>query len=125
MPGLHVDFSDEDYARIPAPKRTWVKRMVLGALNGVFNGEEGSVNGDEIGLVVHTGKVGHKPKTTTDPRPQPQEFFFRIRGQVQSAFGMTPAEAAKVLGIGLTTKWYTAEEARAEGLVVDDPMGGV
>lgn len=100
MPGLHIDLSEEDYERIPRPKRTWVRDLVRAALD----------RGDRVEL---------DPEVVTEPR----EYYFRVDGKVVHAMGLTPAEAAGKLGLGLTTDWRTEEEALRDGwMEVADPL---
>ena len=100
MPGLHVDFTEEEYAMIPKPKRRWVKELVQAALGG-------------------------EDRVVVPDRSDPREFFFRVDGKVVSATGRTPAEAALTLGMDImpTTQWRTKAEAEKDGWLNEkDPL---
>lgn len=96
MPGIHIEFTQEEYDRIPSKKRTWVKNLVLEHLPAEVY--------QEIARPVQSGP----PKNT---------YVFMTDNGALSAQGITPAEAAKSIGIGFTVSWKTVEEAREAGWI--------
>ena len=96
MPGIHIEFTQEEYDRIPSKKRTWVKNLVLEH------------------LPEHPASV----YVPTAPAGVPKNIYvFMTDNGALKAEGTTPAEAAKSIGLGFTVSWKTIEEAREAGWI--------
>ena len=89
MPGVQIDFEKEVFDKIPLPKRTWIRELVRAA-----------VMGDKEEVVHEHEQV---------------EYVFREGGQVKRGWGVSPADAARKLGLGMTVEWRTVREAEREG----------
>lgn len=106
MPGIHIDFSEEEYNAIPRPKRTWIRDLVRERLG-----------------VKPSKVVATIPVAVGAAEAEPREFYFRVDGQIVSALALRPADAARQLGIEGIADWKTREEAEKAGwLETEDPM---
>lgn len=127
MPGIHIDFTEEEYNAIPRPKRAWVRDLVrerLGirvapvvsripleaAVRSSWPKAEPVLTGKTV--LVEPRATSHEPRATA---AEPREFFFQVDGQVVSATAMRPADAALKLGIDGIPEWKTREEAERAG----------
>lgn len=89
MPGIHIDFTEADYEKIPKPKRTWCRDVLQEALKAIEDYD----------------------KMVVDTSVSEREFIFKTVEGERRASGVTPAVAAKKLGLGLTASWEVAGEA--------------
>lgn len=127
MPGIHIDFTEEEYNAIPRPKRTWIRDLVrerlgikVAAVVSRIPLEAAVRSSWPKAEPIMTGVVvPESPRATgADPRAtaaEPREFFFQVDGQVVSATAMRPADAALKLGIDGIPEWKTREEAETAG----------
>lgn len=98
MPLISVDFTDEEYAAIPAPwpgkKRGWIRELVRRELRAMST-----------------------PIVETPIADSGADYAFRVNGKVLIGAGDTPAKAAAALGLVIdpTLDWLPLEQARAEG----------
>jgi len=101
MPSMNIDFTDQEYAEIPAPwpgkKRGWVRELVRREL-----------------------QVLRQAATTLVETPVDAgqgDYVFWVNGKVYIGKGDTPAKAAEALGLKIdaTTDWLPLEQAREEG----------
>lgn len=120
MPGIHIDFTQEEYEAIPGKKRTWVRELIRSELR-------------RLGLVktlmekagVVPGQVDAPAELNQHPRSasrEPEEYYFRWDGNVVSAKGMSAAMAAASLGIRGYVDWRTREDAIKDKWI-DEPAG--
>lgn len=98
MPGLTVDFTEEEYARIPAPrpgkKRGWVRELVRAALAAIPDED--------------------KPVGTVHEEAD-HEYVFKKDGRVVTSKGSSPAHAAGKIGIFGVVDWMSAEDYSRNG----------
>lgn len=95
MPGIQIDFLQKDYDRIPGKKRTWLRDLVLRELDRLDGSEP----------------VGLSPEQT---------FWFDVQGEKIRSSGVSPAAAARRLGLAGPLDWKTEAEATALGWA-DEP----
>lgn len=95
MPKITIDLTQEEYDRIPGKKQPWLTKLARQAL----------------GLV--------QPELKSPD----QTFVFRTEEGIKTASGVSPAIAAKSLGLEfLDADWCTEAEALQNGWLEKDPM---
>lgn len=100
MPGIQVDFTEDEYRLIPSDgpgkKRGWVRDLVR----------------RELALIGGERTVPMDKPVDTDP-----EWAFRVNGGVRVGRGKSPALASIALGLTLdpTREYMSVEEATAAG----------
>lgn len=122
MPGIHIDFTEEEYNAIPRPKRTWVRDLVRERL-GIKVAPVVSRIPLEAAIPrsreeARTSWPQAQAQSTEEPRAtavEPREFYFQVDGEVVSATALRPADAALKLGIEGIPEWKTREEAEKAG----------
>jgi len=113
MPGLHLDFSDEDYALIPGKKRTWCKEVLLRELRKDLP----SIKADKV-----------IPVKESWPERDANYAFKTVDGEFLNGPGLGPADAWARLGKSIASftqveKYALMTEAVAAGWWQVDMFG--
>lgn len=104
MPGMHIEWPDEIWELIPKPRRTWVRNLVVAAVQR---------------------KEKPPVERVSEPDSDPRTFYFRVDGKVVNSMARTAAEAASKLGLDpnpVFLDWATEAEAIARGWVDEEEI---